>query len=172
MGKEANGGRLALQPVRSPVPWTVWGFSLQVLGMGSVAVVMWRNIRNQGIGRHITAEMIKLAWHSELHTRSGLIVLIAGTVLYAVGSVLMARPKVSSPAGLFIAVPIAAVVGVLVLGVLVLLVAFFFLWLDDMLAGDPAQVSRSRPRVTGPDDTEPEKEPPEPRSDSQTGAPE
>jgi hypothetical protein len=59
-----------------------------------------------------------------------------------------------------------------VLGVLVLLVAFFFLWLDDMLAGDPAQVSGSRPLVTGPDDTEPEKEPPEPRSDSQTGAPE
>jgi hypothetical protein len=163
VGTEANGRRLALQPVGSPERWVIWGLILQVLSMGSVAVVMWRNIRNQGIGRHITAEMIKLAWHGELHTRSGLIVLITGSVVYAVGSVLMARPYLSSRVGLFVAIPIAALVGILVLGVLVLVIAFLFLLLEDMLAGDPATVSRSR--VTGPADTEPENEPPQGQPD-------
>jgi hypothetical protein len=105
----------------------VWGVFLQVLGLGSVAVVMWRNIRQQGIVGHITAEMVKLAWHSELHTRWGLIVLITGSVVYGAGSVVMARPYISSPAGLFIAVPIAAVAGMLVLGVLVVILWVLFL---------------------------------------------
>jgi len=41
--------------------------------------------------------------------------------------VLMARPYMSSRVGLFVAIPIAAVVGILVLGVLVLVIAFLFL---------------------------------------------
>ena len=155
----------------------VCGLILQVLSIGSVAVLMWRNIRNQGIGRHITAEMIKLAWRSELHTRSGLIVLIAGSVVYAVGSVLIARPYISNPIALFVAVPIAAVVGILVLGVLVLAIGWLFTLLVDMQAGDPGGVSdpaRRAGRVlrdqapglfTSPADTEPENEPPEGQPD-------
>jgi hypothetical protein len=127
MSTQASSGRRQLAPPRSRVPWVVWGVILQVLGLGSVAVVMWRNIRQQGIVGHLTAEMVKFAWHSELHTRSGLIVLIAGSVAYGAGSVVMARPYVSSPAGLFIAVPIAAVAGMLVFGVLVVILWVLFL---------------------------------------------
>jgi len=104
----------------------VWGLIVQALGVGSVAVVMWRNMRDQSLGGHITAEMVRFAWHSELHNRAGLIVLCVGTLIYAVGSVVMARPYVSRPATLFIAVPAAAVVGMLLLGVLALAVAALF----------------------------------------------
>src|SRR5215469_4951535 len=71
----------------------------------------------------------------------------------------MARPYMSSPVGLFVAIPIAAVVGILVLGVLVLVLAFLFLLLDNWLSGNPADVSL--PRVTGQSDTAAENEPPE-----------
>ncbi|HSR86662.1 MAG TPA: hypothetical protein VLM11_21000 [Streptosporangiaceae bacterium] len=91
--------------------------------MGAIAVVVWHGVRLQGIAGHVTAEMIRLAWRSELHTHAGLVVLVAGSVAYAAGSVVMARPFVSSPLTLFVAVPIAAVVGLLVLGVLALVVA-------------------------------------------------
>jgi hypothetical protein len=128
MDTQASCGRRLLAPIRSRWPWVGWGLIVQALGMGGVAIVMWRSIRNQGIGGHVTAEMIKLAWHGQLHTQSRLIVLIAGSVVYAAGSVLLARPYVSSPAALFIAVPIAAVAGLLSLGVLALgLVALFLL---------------------------------------------
>lgn len=50
--------------------------------------------------------------------------LITGPVIYAAGSVLLARPHVSRPVTLFIAVPVAAVAGMAVLGALTLVVAF------------------------------------------------
>jgi hypothetical protein len=112
-----------LKPPESRTAWVAWGFAAQVLGAGSVAVVLWRNIRGQGLSARITAELIRVAWRSELHTRAGLIVLIAGAVAYAAGSILMARPYISSPVTLFVAVPAAAVVGMLALGVLALLLA-------------------------------------------------
>jgi len=115
-----------LAPIQSRWPWVVWGLIVQALGVGSVAVIMWHNIRNQSLGTHITAEMVKFAWRSELHNRVGLIVLVFGAVIYAVGSVVMARPYVSRPATLFIAVPIAAVAGMLLLGVLALAVAALY----------------------------------------------
>jgi hypothetical protein len=118
-----------LRPPRSRTPWVAWGFTAQLLGAGGVAVVLWRNIRGQGIAGHITAELIRVAWRSELHTRAGLMVLIAGAVVYAAGSILMARPYISRPVTLFVAVPAAAVVGVLALGVLALLLAVVFVTL-------------------------------------------
>lgn len=126
MGIELVDGHRILGPLRSRWPWVVWGLIVQALGVGSVAVVMWHNVRDQSLGGHITAEMVRFAWHSELHNRAGLIVLAAGAVIYAVGSVVMARPYVSRPATLFIAVPVAAVLGMLLLGVLALAVAALF----------------------------------------------
>jgi hypothetical protein len=84
---------------------------------------LWAKVRHQNIGGHITAAMIRLAWHGEVHTRQGLAVLAAGAVVYAAGSVLVARPYVSRPVTLFVAVPVAAVAGMLVLGVLALIAA-------------------------------------------------
>jgi hypothetical protein len=112
-----------LAPLRARWPWVVWGLIIQALGVGSVAVVMWHNIRDQSLGGHFTAEMVGFAWHSQLHNPAGLGVLSAGAVVYVAGSVVMARPYASHPAILFLAVPVAAVAGMLVLGVLALAVA-------------------------------------------------
>jgi hypothetical protein len=118
-------------PLRSSYPWVASGLSIQVLSVAMVAAVMWRSIRNQSLGGHITAEMIKFAWHSELHTRVGLGVLIAGSAIYAAGSVVMARPYISRPVALFVAVPIAAIAGLLVLGVLALVLTVLFAVLEN-----------------------------------------
>ncbi len=66
---------------------------------------------------------IRLAWHSDVHTRAGLAVLAGGAVIYAAGSILTARPYVSRPATLFVAVPAAAMAGMVSLEALALIVA-------------------------------------------------
>jgi hypothetical protein len=124
--RDKVNGRPVLEPLRSRYSWVVCGLSIQVLGVAMAAATMWRSVRTQSLGGHITAEMIKFAWHSELHTRVGLIMLLAGSVIYAAGSVVMARPYISRPAPLFVTVPIMAVAGLLVLGVLALILAVLF----------------------------------------------
>jgi len=99
------------------------GLTLQTLSVAGVAAFAWTRLRRQGIGGHLTAATIRLAWHSDVHTRAGLVVLAAGAVIYGVGSILTARPYVSRPATLFIAVPAAAVAGLLALGAMALIVA-------------------------------------------------
>ena len=103
-------------PRRPPAPWIACGLILQAVGAGGVAAYVWFQVRHQNIGVHITAATIRLAWHGEVHTRAGLAVLVAGALIYAAGSVLMARPYVTRPVTLFVAVPVAAVAGLLVLG--------------------------------------------------------
>src|SRR5216683_1303334 len=90
----------------------------------------------------------RAAWHGEVRTRSGLAVLAAGTVVYAVGSVLMARPYVSRPVTLFVAVPLAAVAGMLVLGVLAFIVALVVAALEngDLDFGLDFSGDRGRPK--------------------------
>lgn len=109
--------------VRRSARWVIGGLALQAVGVAGVAAYAWRELRRQGIGGHVTAATVRLAWHADVHTRTGLAVLAVGAIIYAAGSVLMARPYLSRPVMLFVAVPIAAVVGMLVLGVLVLVVA-------------------------------------------------
>jgi hypothetical protein len=130
-GADVIKSRRILGPLRSRYPWVVCGLSIQVLGVGMAGAVMWRSIRRQSLGGHITAEMIKFAWRSELHTRVGLAMLVAGSVIYAAGSVVMARPYLSRPWVLFVAVPIAAVAGLLVLGVLALVLTVLFAVLEN-----------------------------------------
>ena len=122
MDSEATGHRI-LGPLQSRYPWVIWGLIVQALGVGSVAVVVWKSARNQSVGSYVTAQTIKFACHSQLHTKAGLIVLAAGAVVYAIGTVVMARPYVTRPVTLFVAVPLAAVAGMLLLGVLALVIA-------------------------------------------------
>jgi hypothetical protein len=126
VGTELVKDHQVVAPLRSRWPWAGWGLIVQALGVGSVAVVMWHNVRDQSLGGHVTAEMVRFAWHSELHNRTGLIVLAAGAAIYAAGCVVIARPYVTRPATLFIAVPVVAVAGMLLLGVLALAIAAVF----------------------------------------------
>lgn len=136
MTADAETSRRTLSPVRSRALWTVSGLAVQAAGLGGVTAFLWAKLRHQGIGGHITAATFRLMWHGEVHTRTGLAVLIAGAVIYAAGSVLLARPYVSRPVTLFIAVPAAAVAGMAVLGVLALVVALLTSALGDLLAPD------------------------------------
>jgi hypothetical protein len=130
---DAVTSRRTLGPVRSRAVWTVSGLVVQAAGLGVVTAFVWAKLRHQDIGGHITAATFRLMWHEEIHTRTGMAVSITGVVIYAAGSVLLARPHVSRPATLFIAVPAAAVAGMVVLGGLALVVAFLISALHDPL---------------------------------------
>lgn len=108
---------------RSRVSWVVSGLILQAAGAGGVAAYVWVKVRHEGIGGHLTAATIRLAWHGEVHTRQGLAVLAVGALLYVAGGVVMARPYIARPVTLFVAVPVAAIAGMLVLGVVAVIVA-------------------------------------------------
>jgi len=123
---------------------------LQAIGIGGVAAYVWVTVRHQNFGGHVTAATIRLAWHGEVHTRPGLAVLAAGAVIYAAGSVLMARPYVARPMTLFLAVPVAAVAGMLVLGVLAFIAVLLIVLADGGLdfgldfGGDRRRAKRPR----------------------------
>jgi hypothetical protein len=125
-----------LGPVRSRALWTVGGLAVQAAGLGGVTAFLWTRLRHQDAGGHLTAATFRLMWHGEARTAAGIAVLVAGAVIYAAGSVLLARPRVSRPATLFIAVPVAALAGLAVLGVLALVVAFLFSALGDQYVPD------------------------------------
>lgn len=133
---DAGTSRRVLGPVRSRALWTVGGLAVQAAGLGGVTAFLWAKLRHQDVGGHITAAMFRLVWHGEVHTRTGLAVLITGAVIYAAGSVLLARPYVSRPVTLFIAVPVAAIAGMAVLGILALLAALLVSALGDLVAPD------------------------------------
>lgn len=128
--------RPLLSPVRSRALWTASGLAVQAAGLGGVTAFLWARLRHQGIGGHITAATFRLMWHDEARTHTGAAVLITGAVIYAAGSVLLARPYVSRPRTLFLAVPVAAVAGMAVLGVLALVVAVLIAALADLPAPD------------------------------------
>ena len=70
-----------IRPNRPPFPsesWVIAGLTLQTLSVAGVAAFAWTRLRHQGIGGHLTAATIRLAWHSGVHTRAGLAVLAAG----------------------------------------------------------------------------------------------
>jgi hypothetical protein len=121
-GEISKGGESTV-PRRNRAWWVLSGFLLQAVGAGSVAAYLWTKVRHEDLGGHITTVMIRLAWHAEVHTRQGLAVLLAGAVVYAAGSVVAARPYITNPFSLLVAVPVAAIAGMLVLGVLAVVVA-------------------------------------------------
>lgn len=111
-----------LAPVTDRTRWIGGGFALQVVGAGVPAGYVISIAHRMSIGGHITSATVLLAWRSDSHTTTGLALLLSGALVFAVGSTLMARPFVLRRSTLLIAVPIAAVAGVLVLGLLALLV--------------------------------------------------
>lgn len=115
--------RGGLRPVKGRKRWVVTGLSLQLIGVGGPAAYLVSKAHHEGIGGHITAATIELAWHNEMHVKSGLVLFVAGAIIFAAGSVFMARPYVHHWATLLIAIPLAAIAGMLVLGLIALLVS-------------------------------------------------
>lgn len=113
--------RLLRQPLR-PGVWLVGGLGCQVLGFVSIGAYLATTARHLTPGRALSAFTIELAWRHEVHTGSGLGVLLLGASLFVSGSVMVARLFVRRRVTLLVAVPLAGAVGVLALGVLAFVV--------------------------------------------------
>ncbi|SEL98449.1 hypothetical protein SAMN05414137_11666 [Streptacidiphilus jiangxiensis] len=122
-----NGGDTAVRsgslgPVAHRARWVAGGLALQFAGIGGPLAYVATKVKHEDVGGLITVATVRLAWHESLHARAGIALLAAGTALFVVGSVLLARPFVRRKVTLLLAVPAAALVGGLVMGAAALLV--------------------------------------------------
>jgi hypothetical protein len=95
---------------------------LQFMGIGGPLAYVATKVRHEDVGGLVTVATVRLAWHESLHAKAGIALLAAGTALFVVGSVLLARPFVRRKVTLLLAVPAAALIGGLVMGAAALLV--------------------------------------------------
>ncbi len=121
--RPADAQRFALRPIAKRRPWFVAGFVLQAIGVAAPAVYVVLKAKKENLGGSVTLATIRLAWHDSVHSKTGLAVLIAGAVVFAIGAVLLARPFAKNWLIWLIAVPAAAIVGVMLLGAAALVVA-------------------------------------------------
>ncbi len=70
-----------------------------------------------------------------MHSHAGLALLICGALVFVAGAIMLVRPFVTSWVTLFVAVPLAALAGVLVLGAAAILVALLAAGADDLFSG-------------------------------------
>jgi hypothetical protein len=146
MTTDADISLARLAPVVHPKRWVGAGLALQIVGVGVPGGYLVNGAYREGIGGHITAASVRLAWRGDAHSTTGLVLLLVGLVLFAFGSTVMARPFVQRPLTLFLAVPVAAVAGMLVLGFVALLIAIAVAvgdWLD-ILSDWPFDGGRTR----------------------------
>src|SRR5581483_6605082 len=109
------------------------GVLLEVAGVGGPAAYVYEKARKQDLGGSITQGTVRLVWHEAVHSKAGLAVLIAGAIVFALGAMLVARPFVKHWLTLLVAVPLAAVVSMLALGLAVLLVALVLAGIGELL---------------------------------------
>lgn len=112
-----------LAPVQDRNSWVAWGILAQLVAIASPVVWVVVRAKHEAVAGLAVRVTVLAAARESLHTRAGLIILGESLLLFAVGGVLVARPFVRSLGMLLVAVPLAAVVGVLVLGALALVVA-------------------------------------------------
>lgn len=119
------GGR-ELRPVASRGRWLAWGLALQVVGVGIPVTAALRRAHESGVVGGVTHYTVRLVWHEMLRSGADVALIVLGVVLFAAGAVVLARPFVRRRLTLLVAVPLAAVVGLAVLGVLALVCAAVF----------------------------------------------
>lgn len=116
-----------LRPVRHRGGWIAGGLGCQLVGVGVPIAYVVTKAKHESIGGLLTTATVKLAWHESLHARAGIALLAAGAIIFALGSVLLARPFVQRKLTLLVAVPLAAACGAAVLGVAALVIALVVL---------------------------------------------
>jgi hypothetical protein len=119
----AERDRRELPPVRARGPWIAWGLALQVIGVGVPVVAAVRRAHEAGLGGAITHYTIRLVWHEMLRSGADVALIVLGVVLFVAGAVALARPFVRRVTTLLVAVPLAAVAGLAVFGVVALVFA-------------------------------------------------
>jgi hypothetical protein len=130
-GTTQTWGRLA--PVSQRWPWIASGLLLQVVGVGAPVAYVVSKAHHEDVGGHISRATLQLAWRQAVHSHAGLAALIAGAAVFVAGSIVLARPFVKSWVTLFVAIPIAALAGVLVLGAAAIVVALLVVGAEELL---------------------------------------
>lgn len=119
----AAPNRRELAPVHARGRWVAWGLALQVIGMGIPVATAVHRAHESGVGGALTHYTIRLVWHEMLRSGADVALILLGVVLFVAGAVVLARPFVRRVSTLLVAVPLAAVAGLAVFGVVALLVA-------------------------------------------------
>lgn len=112
-----------MRPVAHRGRWISGGLALQLVGIGGPLGYVITKAKHEDIGGLLTVATVRLAWHESLHAKAGIAILAAGAIVFAIGSVLLARPYAKSRVTLLLAVPLAAVCGALVLGAAAIIIA-------------------------------------------------
>lgn len=139
-----------LRPV-SKARWFWPGFGLELVGIAAPVAYVLIKAKHENVGSSFTLATVRLAWHSSVHSKTGLAVLIAGAVLVAVGGALVARPYVSNAFVWLLVVPLASAAAAVLLGVGALLVALFialaYAGLDDFGGVGPGRKKKADERA-------------------------
>jgi len=116
-------GQRQLPPVQRRGAWIAWGLALQVIGVGMPLTAALRRADHDGVLGSVSRYTVRLVWHEMLRSRADVALIVLGVIVFAAGSVVLARPFVKRTSTLFVAVPAVAVIGVVVLGVIALVIA-------------------------------------------------
>jgi hypothetical protein len=119
----AAPNRRELSPVHSRGRWLAWGLALQVIGVGIPVVTAVHRAHEAGVGGALSHYTLRLVWHEMLRRGADVALIILGVALFVAGAVVLARPFVRRVSTLSVAVPLAALAGLAVFGVVALLVA-------------------------------------------------
>jgi hypothetical protein len=130
--EEPETGRAAgsLRPVAHRNYWIAAGLLIQFAGAAAPIAVLFKRAKSEDLLQHVTGLTVKLVWHQAIHDPHGRSLIIAGTVVFVLGSMVLARPFVKHVLTLVLAVPLAALVFVAALGVVALIVVILglILW--------------------------------------------
>jgi hypothetical protein len=133
-GEQATSGAWhRLSPVSPRWPWITSGLLLQLIGAGAPVAYVVNKAHHEDLGGQISKATLTLAWRQAVHSHAGLDLMIVGALVFVIGSMLMARPFVKSMVTMFVAIPIAALAGLLILGAGAILVALLLAGADDAL---------------------------------------
>jgi len=124
--KDESAAWHRLKPVTARWPWITGGLILQLAGVAAPAAYVISKAHHEEVTGQISKATLTLAWRQAVHSHAGLALMIAGSALFVVGSMLLARPFVGSYVTLFVAIPLAALAGVLILGAAALIIALLF----------------------------------------------
>ena len=116
-------GRRELPPVKARARWIAWGLALQVTGVGIPVVTALRRAHESGVVGGITHYTVRLVWHEMLRSGADVGLIVLGVLLFVAGAVVLARPFVRRTGTLLVAVPLTAVAGLAVFGVVALVFA-------------------------------------------------
>ena len=118
----AAPNRRELSPVQARGRWVAWGIALQATGVGIPVAAAVHRAHETGVGGALTHYTIRLVWHEMLRSGADVALIVLGVLLFVAGAVALARPFVRRVSTLAVAVPLAAVAGLAVFGIVALLV--------------------------------------------------